>query len=127
MLRLAWLTTAQHVFQPTLAGRLELVSRKIVSRGPRTKTIAAHMGQMTMTVHNYRPRQFHRTSNGENLSCGYRDMGFASLAAARPAARPNRANNYVNPVCCVATVCHQVCCMYWGHLGDFHRAIYHLK
>ena len=44
-------------------------------------------GQMTMTVHNYRPRQFHRTSNGENPSSGYRDMGSASLAAARPAAR----------------------------------------
>ena len=44
-------------------------------------------GQMTMTVHNYRPRQFHRTSNGENPSRGYRDMGSASLAAARPAAR----------------------------------------
>ena len=44
-------------------------------------------GQMTMTVHNYRPRQFHRTSNGENPSSGYRDMGSASLAAARPPAR----------------------------------------
>ena len=44
-------------------------------------------GQITMTVHNYRPRQFHRTSNGENPSSGYRDMGSASLAAARPAAR----------------------------------------
>ena len=42
---------------------------------------------MTMTVHTYRPRQFHRTSNGENPSSGYRDMGSASLAAARPAAR----------------------------------------
>ena len=41
-----------------------------------------------MTVHNYRPRQFHRTSNGENPSSGYRDMGSASLAAARPTARP---------------------------------------
>ena len=41
-------------------------------------------GQMTMTVHNYRTRQFHRTSNGENPSRGYRDMGSASLAAARP-------------------------------------------
>ena len=47
-------------------------------------------GQITMTVHNYRPRQFHRTSNGENPSSGYRDMGSASLAAARPAARPDR-------------------------------------
>ena len=41
-------------------------------------------GQITMTVHNYKPRQFHRTSNGENPSSGYRDMGSASLAAARP-------------------------------------------
>ena len=41
-------------------------------------------GHMTMTVHTYRPRQFHRTSNGENPSSGYRDMGSASLAAARP-------------------------------------------
>ena len=31
MLRLAWLPIAQHVFQPTLTGRLELISRKIVS------------------------------------------------------------------------------------------------
>ena len=45
-------------------------------------------GQMSITVHNYRPRQFHRTSNGENPSSGYRDMGSASLAAARPTARP---------------------------------------
>ena len=45
-------------------------------------------GQMSMTVHNYRPRQFHRTSNWENPSSGYRDMGSASLAAARPTARP---------------------------------------
>ena len=44
-------------------------------------------GQMSMTVHNYRPRQFHRTSNRENPSSGYRDMGSASLAAARPTAR----------------------------------------
>ena len=45
-------------------------------------------GQITRTVHNYRPRQFHRTSNRENPSSGYRDIGSASLAAARPAARP---------------------------------------
>ena len=43
-------------------------------------------GCMSMTVHNYRSRQFHRTSNGENPSSGYRDMGSASLAAARPTA-----------------------------------------
>ena len=41
-------------------------------------------GHMTLTVHTYKPRQFHRTSNGENPSNGYRDMGSASLAAARP-------------------------------------------
>ena len=31
MLRLAWLSIAQHVFQPALTGRLELILRKIVS------------------------------------------------------------------------------------------------
>ena len=41
-------------------------------------------GQMTMAVHNYRLRQFQITSNGENPSSSYRDMGSASLAAARP-------------------------------------------
>ena len=41
-------------------------------------------GQMTIPVHNYRPRQFHRTSNGGNPSRGYRNMGSESLAAARP-------------------------------------------
>ena len=35
--------------------------------------------------------------------------------------------NYVDPECCVATVCHQVRFMYWEHLGHFHRAISHLK
>ena len=40
-------------------------------------------GQMTITVHTYRTTQFHRTSNGENPSSGYRDMGSASLAATR--------------------------------------------
>ena len=48
-------------------------------------------GQKTMTMHNYRPKQFHRTSNGENPSSGYSDMGSASLALsslARPAAQP---------------------------------------
>ena len=32
-------------------------------------------GQMTMMLHNYRSRQFHRTSNGINPSRGFRDMG----------------------------------------------------
>ena len=35
--------------------------------------------------------------------------------------------NYVDPECCVATVCHQVRFMYWEHLGHFQRAISHLK
>ena len=39
MLRLTWLTVAQHVFQPALTGRLELISRKIVSCEPGTKAI----------------------------------------------------------------------------------------
>ena len=43
-------------------------------------------GHMTLTVHTYKPRQFHRTSNGE--SNGYRDMGSTSLAVARPPAHP---------------------------------------
>ena len=46
-------------------------------------------GHMTITVHTYRLRQFHRTSNGENPSSGYRDMGSASLAAIRLAAHLN--------------------------------------
>ena len=40
MPRLAWLTIAQHVFQPALTGRLELISRKIASCEPGTKAIA---------------------------------------------------------------------------------------
>ena len=35
--------------------------------------------------------------------------------------------NYVDPECCVASVCHQVHFMYWEHLGHFNRAISHLK
>ena len=40
MLRLAWLTIAQHVFQPALTGRLELILRKIVSCELGTKAFA---------------------------------------------------------------------------------------
>ena len=40
MLSRAWLMIAQHVFQPALTGRPELISRKIVSGEPRTKAIA---------------------------------------------------------------------------------------
>ena len=34
-------------------------------------------GQMTMMLHNYRSRQFHRTSNGTDPSRGFRDMFLA--------------------------------------------------
>ena len=34
-------------------------------------------GQMTMRLHNYRSRQFHRTSNGINPSSGFRYKGSA--------------------------------------------------
>ena len=40
MLSRAWLTIAQHVFQPALTGRPELILRKIVSGEPGTKAIA---------------------------------------------------------------------------------------
>ena len=40
MLSRAWLTIAQHVFQPVLTGGPELISRKIVSGEPGTKAIA---------------------------------------------------------------------------------------
>ena len=34
-------------------------------------------GHGQMMLHNYRSRQFHRTSNGMNPSSGFEDMGFA--------------------------------------------------
>ena len=40
MLSRAWLTIAQHVFQPALTGRPELIPRKIISGEPGTKVIA---------------------------------------------------------------------------------------
>ena len=61
-------------------------------------------GQMSITVHNYRPRQFHRTSNGENPSSGYRDMGSASLAAARPTDRPPARQSARPPARTVTTI-----------------------
>ena len=38
-------------------------------------------GQMTMMLHNYKSRQFHRTSNGINPSSGFKDMGSGPSAA----------------------------------------------
>ena len=52
----------------------------LTSFGPWASPYGAN-GQMTMTVHNFRPRQFHRTSNRDNPSSGYRDMGSENLAA----------------------------------------------
>ena len=36
-------------------------------------------GQMTTMLHNYRSRQFHRTSNGINPSSGFRDTVFRKV------------------------------------------------
>ena len=41
-------------------------------------------GQMITAVHNYRPRQFHRTWNRENPSSSYRDMDSTSQPPAHP-------------------------------------------
>ena len=53
-------------------------------------------GQMTMPVHYYKPRQFHKTSNGENPWSGYREYGFRKLGS-RPPARPDRDDNTLQP------------------------------
>ena len=45
-------------------------------------------GQLAMTLHKFRSRQVHRTSNGVNPSNGFRVMG-----SARSAARPDRDDN----------------------------------
>ena len=62
-------------------------------------------GQMTMMLHNYRSRQFHRTWNGINLSSGFRDMGsaksgpsaasFDKFLAQGPGASPYGANGQI--------------------------------
>ena len=54
MLRLMWLTVAQHVFQPALTGRLELISRKIVSCEPGTKAIAVSRFREKLGPRSYR-------------------------------------------------------------------------
>ena len=72
MLRLTWLTVAQHVFQPALTGRLELISRKIVSCEPGTKAIAVSRFREKLGS-NTRPRyiQFRdiRDRNISGLHC----------------------------------------------------------
>ena len=60
-------------------------------------------GQMTMTVHNKRPKQFHRTSNGEKSVKRLQRYGFRKFGCrppgrppghplARPPTHPNRDN-----------------------------------
>ena len=49
---------------------------------------------MTITVHNYRARQFHKTSNGENPSSGSRDMGATSSGSRAPARPPGPWRQY---------------------------------
>ena len=66
-----------------------------------TLKIQGH-GQIAMTLHNYRSRQFHRTSNAKNPSSGFRDMGAAKSGTNLwqiwqvfgPWASPYGANNY---------------------------------
>ena len=54
MLRLAWLAIAQHVFQPALSGRLELISRKIVSCERRAKAITVSRFREKLDPRSYR-------------------------------------------------------------------------
>ena len=53
MLSRAWLTIAQHVFQPALTGRPELISRKIVSGEPGTKAIAVSIFREKLSPANW--------------------------------------------------------------------------
>ena len=41
-------------------------------------------GKMTMVLHNFRCRQFHRTSNKENPSSGFRDMSSTKSGGCPP-------------------------------------------
>ena len=50
MLGLVWLTTAQHVFQPALTGRLELASRKITVWKLRTKNKGDRSEQISQKI-----------------------------------------------------------------------------
>ena len=49
--------------------------RKLAYPGPWVTPYGSN-GQVTIELHNYRSRQFQRTSNGKNLSTGFRDMHF---------------------------------------------------
>ena len=58
MLRLAWLTTAQHVFQPTLTGRLELISRKNCLLRTRNKGYRAEQISRKIVSRKLGPRSY---------------------------------------------------------------------
>ena len=53
MLRLAWLPIAQHVFQPALTGRLELISQKNCLQRTGTKTIAVNRFRKKLSPANW--------------------------------------------------------------------------
>ena len=59
MLRLAWLTIAQHVFQPALTGRLEMILRKIVSCEPGTKATMVSRFREKIVYHKLGPGSYH--------------------------------------------------------------------
>ena len=59
--------------------------------------------------------RFSHKGNCMSINAGWQHMGWVPHP------------NYVDPECCVSTVCHQVRFMYWEHLGHFQRAICHLK
>ena len=58
MLRLAWLPIAQHVFQPALTGRLELISRKIVSREQEQKGYRGEQISRKIVSHELNARSY---------------------------------------------------------------------
>ena len=74
MLSWAWLTIAQHVFQPALTGRPELISRKIVSGEPGTKAIAVSRFREKIVSRELGPRCYHDFA--ENIALlGAKKMG----------------------------------------------------
>ena len=74
MLSRAWLTIAQHVFQPALTGRPELISRKIVSGEPGTKAIAVSRFREKIVSRELGPRCYHDFA--ENIALlGAKKMG----------------------------------------------------
>ena len=72
MLRLTWLTVAQHVFQPALIGRLELISRKIVSCEPGTKkNCLPRIGSKELPRFREKYRALGRQKMGSNMQPRY--------------------------------------------------------